>query len=153
MLIRYPARRVRMPDELTERTQRVIRLARDIVRRSGIRRGGELAVLIAIMEDNGGVAAAILRQVQLGLRTLYLELEKMMTDRTTPARAEAEIEQLVAAATALRGRSGAAQVGTEHLLVAMISKHGCAAARALSAVGITETAIHAAAGVVGAANG
>jgi len=142
-----------MADELTERAQRVIRLARDILRRSGIRRGGELAVLIAIMEDNGGVAAAILNEAQLSLRTLYLNLEKVTTDQTTPALAESEIEQLVAEATPLRGRSGAAQVGTEHLLVAMIWKPGCAAARAISAAGITEKAIRAAAGVVGAANG
>ena len=139
-----------MPDELTERTQRVIRLARDIVRRSGIRQGGELAVLIAILEDNGGVAAAILREVELDLRTLYLALEKVKTDQTVSACAESEIEQLVAEATALRGRSGAARVGTEHLLVAMIWKPGCAAARTLSAVGITEEAIHAAAGIVDA---
>ncbi len=142
-----------MPDELTERTQRVIRLAQDIVRRSGIRRGGELAVLIAIMEDDGGVAAAILHQVKLDLRALYLALEKVTTDEATPARAESEIERLVVEATSLRGRSGAAQVGTELLLVAMIWKRGCAAARALSATGITEKAIHAAAGVVDAGNG
>jgi ATP-dependent Clp protease ATP-binding subunit ClpA len=141
-----------MPDDLTERTQRVIRLARDIVRRSEVRRGGELAALIAIMEDNGGVAAAILHQAKLHVRTLYLELEKLTTDQTTSARAELEIEQLVAEATALRSQSGAAQVGTEHLLVAMIWKPDCAAARALSAAGITEGAIHAAAGVVGARN-
>src|SRR5947209_9457060 len=129
MLVRYPAGRVRMPDELTERTQRLIRLAGDIVRRSGIREGGELAALIAILEDNGGVAAAILHQVQLDLRTLYLALEKVTTDQTMPARAESEIEQLVADARALRVRSGAAQVGTEHLLVAILWKPGCAAAR------------------------
>ena len=141
-----------MHDELTERTQRVIRLARDIVRRSGIRQGGELALLIAILEDNGGVAAAILHEVELDLRTLYLALENVTTDQTVPARAESEIEQLLAEATALRARSGAAQVGTELLLVAMIWKPGCAAARALSAAGITEQAIHAAAGVVAAGN-
>ena len=79
-----------MPGEPTDRTQRVIRLARDIVRRSGIRRGGELAVLIAIVEDNGGVAAAMLRHVKLDLRSLYLALENAVTDQTTPARAEQE---------------------------------------------------------------
>jgi ATP-dependent Clp protease ATP-binding subunit ClpA len=140
-----------MPDELTDRTQRVIRLARDIVRRSRIREGGELAVLIAILEDNGGVAAAILHQVQLDLRTLYLALEKVTADQTLPARAESEIDQLVADATALRVRSGAAQVGTELLLVAILWKPGCAAAKVLSAVGITEQRVHAAAGVVAAA--
>jgi ATP-dependent Clp protease ATP-binding subunit ClpA len=139
-----------MPDELTERTQRVIRLARDIVRRTGIRQGGELAVLIAILEDGGGVAAAILQHVKLDLRTLYLALEKVTTDQAIPARAESEIEQLIADAIPLRARSGAAEVGTEHLLVAMIWKRGCAAARALKAAGITEKAIFAAAGVVDA---
>lgn len=143
-----------MSDELTERTQRVIRLALDIVRRSGIRRGGELAVLIAIMEDNGGVAAAILREVKLHLRTLYLELERLSAaDQTTPAGAELEIEQLVFSATALRALSGAAQVGTEHLLIAIIWKPDCAAARVIAAAGITERTIHAAAGVVSAGNG
>src|SRR5688572_67586 len=101
-MVRYVAGAARMPDELTERTPRVIRLARDIVRRSGIREGGELAVLIAILEDKGGVAAAILHQVQLDLRTLYLALEKVTTDQSVPARAESEIDELVAAATALR---------------------------------------------------
>ena len=142
-----------MPDELTERTQRVIRLARDIVRRTGIREGGELAVLTAILEDDGGVAAAILHQVKLDVRTLYLALEKLTTDQTLPARAESEIDQLVAAATALRVPSGAAQVGTELLLVAILWKPGCAAANVLSAVGITQQSIHAAAGVVAAAAG
>ena len=141
-----------MPDELTERTQRVIRLARDIVRRSGIREGGELAVLTAILEDDGGVAAAILHEVQLDLRTLYLALENVTTDQAMLARAESEIDELIAHATALRVRSGAAQVGTELLLVAIIWKHGRAAARVLSAAGITERAIHAAAGVVAAGN-
>ena len=141
-----------MPDELTERTQRVIRLARDIVRRTGIRQGGELAVLTAILEDDGGVAAAILHQVKLDVRTLYLALEKLTTDQTMPARAESEIEQLVAAATALRAPSGAAQVGTELLLVAILWKPGCAAANVLSAVGITQQSIHAAAGAVAAGN-
>jgi ATP-dependent Clp protease ATP-binding subunit ClpA len=139
-----------MPDELTERTLRVIRLARDIVHRTAIRQGGELAVLTAILEDNGGVAAAILRQVQLHIRTLYLALEKITTDPTIPARAESEIEQLVAEAAALRAASGAAQVGTELLLVAILWKPDCAAAQVLSAAGITQQTIHAAAGAVAA---
>ena len=139
-----------MPDEFTERTQRVIRLARDIVQRSGIRQGGELAVLTAILEDNGGVAAAILREVQLNLRTLYLALENETTDQMVPASAESEIDALVAAATALRVRSNAPQVGTELLLVATIRKPDCTAARVLLDAGVTERAIHRAAGVVAA---
>ena len=74
-------------DGLTERTQRVIRLAHDIVRRNRSREGGDLAVLIAIIEENGGIAAAILRQLKLDLRSLYLRMEKLPFQESSRARA------------------------------------------------------------------
>ena len=137
-----------MHEGLTERTQRVIRLARDIVRRSGIREGGDLAVLIAISEENGGIAAAILRQLKFDLRPLYLRLETLPTIEPPQARAELDIEQLIVDATAVHHGSGAEKVGTEHLLVAMIRNPAGTAAMALKAAGVTEDTMHYAAGLV-----
>ena len=45
-------------------------------------------MLIAIIEENGGIAAAMLHQLQLDLRSLYLRMEKLPTQEPSRARAE-----------------------------------------------------------------
>ena len=132
-----------MNDPLTKRARRVVNLARDIARRFGITRGGDLVVLIAILEDNGGVAATVLKEMGLDLRALYAQLPPTPLEAPPDSSAEADIARVVALATVVAAEREAAELGTEHLLFAMVRDTESAACAMLLRFNITYELIQA----------
>jgi ATP-dependent Clp protease ATP-binding subunit ClpA len=129
---------------LTPRTRRLLALAQDISRRgrtAGCDRS-DLAMLIAILEDDGGIAAAILRPLGLSLGKLYDELPWQPGANPPVVRrddqADDEVARLLRAAAAIRQELGGAAIGSEHFLLAMVRSPDSAAGKALAKAGITE---------------
>ena len=133
-----------MPDQFTQRTRRIMVLAGDISRRHGLDSISDLAVLIALLEENNGVAASILLECGVELAPLYERLPKTQTDLrmqdlTKPIVVSSEVEQLLRSAESVAAEYEAPQVGTEHLLIAMLrAGEAITAAKLLAEHGLTE---------------
>ena len=135
-----------MPDHLTQRTRRIMMLANDIALRHGLSDVTDLVVLIAIIEEGGGVAATLLQALGVELVPLYQHLPAAQSDLRILDLARAlpvspECQRVLAAAEAVAAEYGAPQVGTEHLLVAMVRTTDSRAAAVLAERGVTEAAI------------
>jgi ATP-dependent Clp protease ATP-binding subunit ClpA len=138
---------VGMTDALTPRTSRLIALAKDVSRRCWIPGcdRSDLALLIAIVEDDGGVAATILRPLGLSLQELYKDLP-WRAEPAPPSNAIGDagsdaIERLLRDAVLVKGKLRGHEIGTEHLLIAMVRSPNSAAGKALAKAGITEAVL------------
>jgi ATP-dependent Clp protease ATP-binding subunit ClpC len=132
-----------MPDHLTQRTRRVMTLANDIALRHGMEGVTDLVVLIAVIEEGGGIAATLLQAFGVELGPLYQHLPKVQADLrildlARPLPVSSECQRVLQAADGVAAEYGAAQVGTEHLLVAMVRTSETRAAAILAECGVTE---------------
>ena len=133
-----------MPIAFTQRARRVISLAEDIARRTGADSGNDLPLLIAILEDDGGIAAAVLRELGVKLEPLYLELPTGGSPQTVSLPFEPPRWAIDTRAAAVARGMGAREIGTEHLLLALTSVNvATPAARALRDAGVSEARIKA----------
>jgi ATP-dependent Clp protease ATP-binding subunit ClpC len=139
-----------MPDHLTQRTRRVMTLANDIALRHGLSDVADLVVLIAIMEEGGGIAATLLQTLGVELAPLYQHLPKAQADLRIldvahPLPVSSECQRVLQAAEGVAAEQNAPQVGTEHLLLAMVRTAESPAAALLAERGVTEAALREAA--------
>ena len=132
-----------MPDGFTQRARRVMKLADDIGRRAGADPSDDLPILIAILEDDGGIAAEVLRELGVQLEPLYKQLPSRVSIEDSSASAPAPAEPIAARAAAVARELGAAEAGTEHLLIALTRGAGTNASQALSAARVSEARVKA----------
>ena len=135
-----------MPDHLTQRTRRVVSVANDIALRHGLEGVTDSVVLIAIIEEGDGVAATLLRAFGVEPGPLYQHLPKVQSDLrivdlARPLPVSADCQRVLQAAEGVATEYAAAQVGTEHLLIAMVRTADTPAAALLAERGVTEAAI------------
>jgi ATP-dependent Clp protease ATP-binding subunit ClpC len=135
-----------MPDHLTQRTRRIMMLANDIALRHGLDGISDLVLLIAMIEEGGGVAATILQAFDVELGVLYQHLPKQQTDLhvldlARPSAVSAECQRVLQMADGVAAEYGATQVGTEHLLIGMVRNPETLAAALLAERGVTEDTI------------
>jgi ATP-dependent Clp protease ATP-binding subunit ClpA len=138
---------------LTTRAKRLVRLASDIAHRTATSGVGDLAMLIAIMEEDRGLAAIILRDFRMELKPLYDALPSPAAAPSAPSTDEhaasaalhPEILSLIESSSPIAMELEVPEIGSEHFLLAITRRPDSSAARMLAAAGITETSIHAAA--------
>jgi ATP-dependent Clp protease ATP-binding subunit ClpC len=127
----------------TDRVSRVMALANDISRREGGSEISEIVVLIAIMEEDGGIAATLLRDVGVQLERLYRRIPPTSETAAKPNQnvlpTSSALQDVLKLAVVLARETGATDAGTEHLLVAILRHPDSLAAKALSEWDVTES--------------
>ena len=113
------------PDQLTEQAQEVLAKSQEIVRRYGHSQWDSEHVLIALLEQEEGVPAEILRQLGVSLEAIHDRLHQILDQAPKIAHESSQIyvapraSRLLERAKAEADRLNDEFVGTEHLLVAL----------------------------------
>ena len=113
------------PDQLTEQAQEVLAKSQEIVRRYGHSQWDSEHVLIALLEQEEGVPAEILRQLGVSLEAIHDRLHQILDQAPKIAHESSQIYVAPRAARLLERAKAEADrlndefVGTEHLLVAL----------------------------------
>jgi ATP-dependent Clp protease ATP-binding subunit ClpC len=130
-----------MFDRFTERARKVIALAREEAGRLGHDYIGTEHLLLGLIREGGGVAAAVLENLNVDLERIRLEVEKLvvigggtLTLGEVPftPRAKKVLELSVEEAQSLSHN----YIGTEHLLLGLIREGEGVAAKVLDMLGV-----------------
>jgi len=130
-----------MYERFTERAKRVLELAQQEAQRFNHEYIGTEHVLLGLVKEGSGVAANVLRNMEVDLRKIRLEVEKivqsgpdMVTMGKLPQtpRAKKVVEYSIEEARSL----GHNYVGTEHILLGLLREQEGVAARVLMNLGL-----------------
>lgn len=135
-----------MYERFTDRARKVMHLANQEAQRFNHEYLGTEHILLGLVKEGSGVAAAVLRGLDADLRKIRLEIEKRMQSGPevvtleklpfTP-RAKSVINHTLAVAQ----EQGDDYVGTEHLLLGLLRELEGVAGQVLTALGITTEAV------------
>lgn len=132
---------------ITDRVRRILTLARENARARGSGTAWAEDLLLAILDDGGGVACAVLGRLGADPLRLTEDLRGALHDQTE---SPAPLSELVTAAAREATFLGHSYVGTEHLLIGIARASSTPAARLLADQGVTvETAAATAAELLG----
>jgi ATP-dependent Clp protease ATP-binding subunit ClpC len=130
-----------MFERFTERARKVILLAKEEARRFNHDYIGTEHILLGLLKEGKGVAAAVLKNLGLGLNKIRLEVEKLVKpgpstkiegDIPFTSRAKKVIELAMEEARSL----GHNYIGTEHLLLGLIAEGEGVASQILLNLGL-----------------
>jgi ATP-dependent Clp protease ATP-binding subunit ClpC len=130
-----------MFERFTERARKVILLAKEEARKYNHDYVGTEHILLGLLKEGKGVAAAVLNNLGLGLDKITLEIEKLVQpgpstkingDVPFTARAKKVIEMAMDEARSL----GHNYIGTEHLLLGLIAEGEGVASQVLMNLGL-----------------
>src|SRR3990172_592572 len=131
-----------MFEKFTERARKVMSLARQEAQRLNSEFIGTEHILLGIIQEGGGVAAKVLKNLNVDLKRIRQEIEKLITPSTSPTvtlgqlpfspRAKRVIELAGDAASQL----GHDVIGTEHLLLGLLKENEGIAAQVLTNLGL-----------------
>jgi len=131
-----------MFEKFTERARKVMSLARQEAQRLNSEFIGTEHILLGIIQEGGGVAAKVLKNLNVELKRIRQEIEKLITPSTSPTvtlgqlpfspRAKRVIELAGEAASQL----GHDVIGTEHLLLGLLKENEGIAAQVLTNLGL-----------------
>jgi len=131
-----------MLDKLTERARKAITYARHEAQRLGAQYIGTEHLLLGLIREGTGMAAAVLQKLGVDPRRIRFEVEKTADNRTDAlpsgrqlpyaARTKKTLEHAVEEAKKL----GHNYVGTEHLLLGLLREKEGAAAQVLLSLGV-----------------
>lgn len=135
-----------MYERFTDRSRKVMQLANQEAQRFNHEYIGTEHILLGLIKEGSGVAANVLKNVDVDLRKVRLEVEKKL--KTGPdaviigklpqtPRAKKVIEFSIEAARDLNHN----YVGTEHLLLGLVREKEGLAAQILHDMGVTETIV------------
>ena len=130
-------------EPVTDRAKRVLALAAQEAKRRGRRMVRPEHILLAILQEGGGVACAVLRQLEADPGALSQRLTARLDADLPIAQSDAEnlSDQpppgLLRTAAAEARTLGHRYVGTEHLLIAIAHEPRGLAGEALAAHGVT----------------
>jgi len=131
-----------MYDKFTDRAKKVIALAKEEAQRLGHDYLGTEHVLLGIIKDAGGIAAAVLDSLSIDIDKLKTEIEDRLIETTGPTMIAGEIPfmpqtkkvfELAAEESQTLGHN---YIGTEHLLLGLLKESDGIAARVLIGMGI-----------------
>ena len=130
-----------MFDRFTDRARKVMNLARQEAQKLNHDYIGTEHVLLGLVQEGSGVAANVLRNLDIDLKKIRLELEKFVKSGSptmtvgqlpfTP-RAKRVLELSMEEANNLNHN----YIGTEHLLLGLLREHDGYAARVLMSLGV-----------------
>ena len=133
---------VRMLPKSSQRVATVIKLANDIAREYDQEYVGTEHVLLAIQREGTGVGAGVLAKRGISAGKLRAEVDqwvkKSMEETWVFGRLPGtpHFKNVMAMAIDQCQKLGAAQVCTEHLLLALLKERGCIASKALRNLGL-----------------
>lgn len=124
-----PTPPARTCERFTDRARRVMRLANQEAQRLNHEYIGTEHVLLGIIKEGGGVAAQVLKNLDIDLRKIRLEVEKLVApgpDMVTMGRLPQTPNTKAAIAFAIEEAAamGHSYVGTEHLLLGLLRVQG-----------------------------
>ena len=135
-----------MYERFTDRARRVMQLANQEAQRFQHEYIGTEHVLLGLVKEGSGVAANVLKNLDVDLRRVRLEVEKLVTPGPTMVtmgrlpqtpRTNRMLEDAIKKASAL----GHNYVGTEHILLGLTRVEDCIAHNVLFACGVTLEAV------------
>ncbi|HBG21693.1 MAG TPA: ATP-dependent Clp protease ATP-binding subunit ClpC, partial [Peptococcaceae bacterium] len=125
----------------TERAQKVLFLARDEARRLGHSAVGTEHLLLGLLREGEGIAARSLQALGVNLDKVRQEVEKIVSPGKSISGEEIGLtpraKKVLELAQEEGRRQGVSYVGTEHILLGLISEGEGVAAQALTNQGIT----------------
>jgi ATP-dependent Clp protease ATP-binding subunit ClpA len=136
-------------ERFTDRARKVMQLANQEAQRFNHEYIGTEHILLGLVQEGSGVAANVLKNLDVNLRMLREEAEKIVTPgpaggEPSPGRLPHEprarkvIEQAIQAARELNHN----YVGTEHVLLGLLREPECAGARVLTNLGLKLEGVH-----------
>jgi len=127
-------------ERFTQRARRVLSLAHQEAERSRQSSIGTQHLLLALMDEDGGVAGRVLREIGLDSQRLREMVARVTGEgRSTSDRIELdpEMQQVLENAIEEARRLGHHYIGTEHLLLGMVRLETCVGMTVLSRMGVT----------------
>jgi ATP-dependent Clp protease ATP-binding subunit ClpC len=127
----------------SQRVAEVIKLANRIAHEYEREYVGTEHVLLALQQEDGGIAAAVLKKNGISAERLRAEVEKLIKKQLEETWVFGRLpgtphfKNVIASAIQQCQQLEAPEVCTEHLLLALLSEKGCVANKALSALGLT----------------
>jgi ATP-dependent Clp protease ATP-binding subunit ClpC len=131
-----------MYDKFTDRARKVIAFAKEEAQRLGHDYLGTEHVLLGIIKDAGGIAAAVLESLSIDLEKLKTEIEDRLIESTGSTMLAGEIPFMPQTKKVFELAAEEAQtlghnyIGTEHLLLGLLKESEGTAARVLIEMGI-----------------
>lgn len=132
-----------MYEHLSNRVDRVVKLANTIAREYEQEYVGTEHILLAIAGEGTGVGAKILTQRGASQERIRAEVEKIIRTRMEDTwvfgrlPGSPHFKNVVARALEEARAMDCKEVGTEHLLLGLLAEKGCTAQQALRALGVT----------------
>ncbi len=132
-----------MYDKFTDRARKVIAFAKEEAQRIGHEYIGTEHVLLGIIKDGGGIAAAVLETLSVDLEKLKVDIEDRVMESQGGTMIAGEIPFLPQAKKVFELAAEESQslghnyIGTEHLLLGLLKEGEGVAARVLLEMGVT----------------
>lgn len=136
-----------MPGRFTDRVKKVLQFARDEAKRLNSEHVGTEHLLLGILREGAGVAAAALKASGVDLESLAQDVERSISSSGGMMTIGSQVTFSVHAKQILQASAGEAQrlgdsyIGTEHVLLSLLKVPDCQAAAALAASGIEYDAL------------
>lgn len=138
-----------MYERFTDRARKVMQLASQEAQRFNHEYIGTEHILLGLVKEGSGVAAHVLESYGVDLRKVRLEVEKIMQPAPSTGVFIGKLPQtphakrVVELAIEEAGKLGDNYVGTEHLLLGLISQTAGSASEVLTALGLSPDVIRA----------
>ena len=132
-----------MYDKFTDRARKVIAFAKEEAQRIGHDYLGTEHILLGIIKDGGGIAAAVLETLNIELEKLKIEIEERVMESTGGTMVQGDIPFMPQAKKVFELAAEESQalghnyIGTEHLLLGLLKEGEGVAARVLMEMGVT----------------
>ena len=131
-----------MYEKFTDRARKVMKLAKDEAERFNYPYIGSEHILLGLIKEGSGVGANVLKNLDLDLRKIRLEVEKLVSPTSVDDVAPTELPHTPHAKKIIEHSMQEARslnhnyVGTEHLLLGLLCVHEGLAARVLRNLGL-----------------
>lgn len=131
-----------MFEKFTERARKVMGLSRQEAQRLNSEFIGTEHILLAIIQEGGGVAAKVIKNLNVDLKRVRQEIEKLITPSTSPTVTLGQLpfspraKNVIKFAEEEAYRLRADVIGTEHLLLGILREGEGIAAQVLENLGL-----------------
>ena len=137
-----------MQSKFTQKAAEVMKLAEKAARRMHSGYVGTEHILLGLLQENTGVAARVLKDNGIESEKMESLMEELLAPEQTVAVKDREgysprARKVMEEAEALAARFGNEQIGTEHLLLALIKEGENVAVKLLGSVGVSTPKIYA----------
>src|SRR3972149_11002409 len=136
-----------MFEHLSTRANKAMNLSQQIAREMNLDYVGSEHVLLGILEEGTGAGALLLKEAGLTRTRIRQELEELATQQMEETWVFGRLPgtphfmNVIAKAIEQARKLGHNYVGTEHLLLGLLSERGCVAQKILSKSGMTLSGI------------